>query len=196
MTKTKIPYEEARLKFKKFPLVNPKKTVQQKQEESIPLERRERYLLGLGHQNKTADRLLIFDRPANRGAKRVTAPRSKEKKPERSVAVYLIRFRSIMDPCLTFLKIGITNDQKNRFGFDVHRYNMETIKNVRNLTRKEALKIEGRLHRMFVEKSHTPKMKLLSGGNSECFEDDEEIISMTCKLFEIIKNDLADIVQR
>ena len=173
--KLKVPFEIAQRGFRRFPVFD-RKTVAQKQLESIPLERKESRALGLSHQYKTADRLLIFDRPVNRSAKNVTRPRAKPKKPERSVSVYLLRFTSVPNPYHTFLKIGITNDLSARFELDLYRHTTTTLKIVKNLTRREALKVEGRLHRMFVNKSYTPTVKLLSGGNSECFVDDQEIM--------------------
>lgn len=193
--KEKLSFEAAQRGFRRYPVIGRKKSVAQKQQESIPLERIERRALGLSHQYKTADRLLIFDRPVNRSAKSVTKPRAKQKKPPRSVSVYLVRFTSVPNPYHSFLKIGITNNLPERFELDLYRHTCSHLNIVGKLTRREALKIEGRLHRMFVSKSYTPKVKLLSGGNSECFLEDQEIIDTVERVFAIVKNDLAGLAQ-
>lgn len=189
--KEKLSFEAAQRGFRRFPVINPKKSVAQKQQESIPLERIERRALGLSHQYKTADRLLIFDRPVNRSAKSVTKPRAKPKLPPHSVSVYLLRFTSVPNPYHSFLKIGVTNDLSARFGLDLYRHTWSLLKVVKKLTRREALKVEGRLHRMFASKSYTPSVKLLSGGNSECFVDDQEIIDTVGIVFDLIKKEIS-----
>ena len=57
--------------------------------------------------------------------------------------------------------------------------------------RSEALDIERRLHAMFAAKSYSPKLRLLSGGNTECFVDDDEIIKTVATLFELVRAGLA-----
>lgn len=92
------------------------------------------------------------------------------------VCVYLVRFVSITSPTYGFLKVGITNEM-DRFAADSERY-IHTVLNKRFCSsRKEALKIEANLHARYQHLTHKPRVPLLSGGNSECFEDNEVIVN-------------------
>lgn len=142
---------------------------------------------------KTADRSLLHDQPVNGAARSATLRSKGEPKPERSVFVYLIRFRSIMNPHYSFLKIGITNNMSERFELDSYRFKKQVLDSVGKMLRREALDVEVRLHRMFAERSHRPTMNLLSKGNSECFEDDASIIAATTNLFSLLRQELAAI---
>lgn len=186
--------KEARRRFGQFPVrvETKQERIARKQAESVPLERAESRALQLSTVCRTADRLLIYDRPANGAAKRVIERFEPDQPPpERSVIVYLIRFSSRVSDEQPFLKIGITNNMGERFGFDYYRYDASTVDTVSGLKRSEALDIERRLHAMFAAKSYSPKLRLLSGGNTECFVDDDEIIKTVATLFELVRAGLA-----
>jgi len=188
--KPNIPFEEARRRAKKFPQIR-KSTVYEKWMESLPLERKERKVLGLGDLYRTADRMPIHCNPANADARNATKPRPRQKKPVVSVIVYLVRFTSITNPTHTFLKVGVTNSLKERFELDCYRYTVKCIAASAKMTRREALKIERQLHGRFKEKGYVPEIKLLSKGNSECFLDDDEIIQDALKVLSIKGYSLA-----
>lgn len=194
MVKPRLPYEEAKKQFKRFPVINPKKTVQQNWSESIPLERAERRALSLDSLCRTADRLLIYDAPANKSARgALKSWKQKQKKPARSVIVYLVRFTSKITDEPPFLKIGITNDPAGRFGFDSYRYHRKYLKSSPLLKRAEATDVERRLHRLFADKAYIPNLKLLSKGNSECFIDCDEVLTTTSNLFRLLEEELRSI---
>lgn len=103
------------------------------------------------------------------------------------VSVYLIRFTLIMNPYYRFLKVGISNDVRHRFDEDFLRYRQDTVARLNGLTRSRALQIEQRLHTLFSDKRHTPRIRLLSQGNTECFEDDPLIVKRVKGYFKGVK---------
>lgn len=184
----KIPYEIAKRGFKRFPDFS-RISVATKQRESVPLEQKEKRALGLSSQYRTADRMLIYDRPVNRSARGVTKPRKKDKVQRRKVAVYLVKFTSKITDEQVFLKIGISNELPTRFDLDFYRYDRAILNRISDLTRKEALRVERQLHALFRAKSYVPKLKLLSRGNSECFVYDDEIISTVGTAFDLLREE-------
>jgi hypothetical protein len=98
-------------------------------------------------------------------AKELSKPKNKQ------VLVYFVRFRSKVVPTCSFVKIGITNDNSLRFNFDSHKFDITTLAKIFRNTRKEALAIEKSILKQFKQHLRIPSIKLLSGGNSECFED-------------------------
>jgi hypothetical protein len=97
---------------------------------------------------------------------------TRDKRRRESVSIYLLRFRSKTNPTYSFLKIGITNHIKDRFGFDSHRYDVENIAMAHGFSRGEAKSAEAAMHDKFSEWSHKPQVPLMSKGNTECFIDD------------------------
>lgn len=132
-----------------------------------------------------AQQFLVKVHPKAKGGKKTVAKDGTER-----VTVYLLRFRSKTNPVYAFLKIGISNQMADRFGFDSHRYDVETVRLLRNLHRREAKQIEARLHQLFAEWSHAPRVALMSKGNTECFEDQIEIIDQTAIVFAAFKEEL------
>ena len=132
-----------------------------------------------------AQRFLVKVHPKAKGGKKTVGKDGLER-----VTVYLLRFRSKTNPVYSFLKIGISNQMADRFGFDSHRYDVETVRLLRGLHRRDAKKIEARLHELFSEWSHIPRVALMSKGNSECFEDQVEIVDQTAIVFAAFNKEL------
>jgi hypothetical protein len=102
----------------------------------------------------------------------VKSEKEKQKKPD--PVVYFIRARYKGGEHYTFLKIGISSYKSIRFDFDSHRYSFATLALINCPSRQKAREIETKLLVKFSHKKHTPKINLLSGGNTECFIDDFE----------------------
>ena len=96
---------------------------------------------------------------------------AKEASKKANFVVYFIRIRSLTAITYSFLKIGISNNKEIRFDFDSHRFRFATLATIKCSSRKEALEIESKLLKKFKDRKHIPSIKLLSGGNTECFDD-------------------------
>lgn len=91
------------------------------------------------------------------------------------VAVYFVRFTSIEVPTYSFLKICISNATNIRFDFDSHRFKHAVLAQIKGLTRERAIRIEAQILEKFALHKHTPRMALMSKGNSEFLEDSKEL---------------------
>lgn len=110
------------------------------------------------------------------------------------VKVYLVRFRSKRNPFYSFIKIGISNSgTRIRFFEDLGRYDILQLGAIKSIQRNKALEIEKRLHQMFADMQHIPNPTLLCGGNTECFVNDEQMITKVLEIFSLFTKELKRI---
>jgi hypothetical protein len=84
--------------------------------------------------------------------------------------VYFVRFTLRSDPHVTFVKIGVTAYAiTERFFLDLDRYDIAVICETPHLPERMALSREADLHNAFKKFSFYPKVRLRSGGNTECY---------------------------
>jgi hypothetical protein len=189
-TKPKLEFTELKKKWHRFPETKSEK-VARKQAESLALEYAEKRQNGV-FSHRTVERDLLSTTPIG-GRKGHIYGRKKSQDPDK-VCVYLLRFISIRKPYYKFLKIGITNVRiGTRFAEDCYRYKLTPLGVLRGLKRNDALKIEKRLHSMFADAKHEPDPGLLSGGNTECFYDEEGIVRTTLRIFALFNIELERI---
>ncbi len=141
----------------------------------------------MGWHQRTIWSDVLVRRPVNGGQYR-SARKSRKAKSKQNVNVYLFRIKT-KGSDETFLKIGITNSIADRFEFDVVRYKFVLLGRVGCLSRKEAIRIEKRLHALFANLSYRPKNGFVSGGHTECFVDHERIIETTRSLFALVEEE-------
>ena len=113
----------------------------------------------------------------------VKTQKEAQREPNKLITVYFIRARSKIAITYSFLKIGISNNKEIRFDFDSHRFTFITLASLKCSSRTEALRIESELLKKFSSRKHIPSIKLLSGGNSECFEDAVDLESEITEAF-------------
>jgi hypothetical protein len=101
------------------------------------------------------------------------------------VSVYFKQFTSIVVPTYSFLKIGITRHGGRRFSFDSEKFIIKDLADIRCKERNTALKHEKELLAEFAEFLQPPKIRLLSGGYSECLVYDQNLISTVMEAFKV-----------
>jgi hypothetical protein len=137
----------------------------------------------------------IIRRPVNRDAGPSDFGFRGYTKAGKGVNVYLFRIKTKSHDEV-FLKIGITNSMLERFAEDKVRYRFELLCCIGGLTRKQAISIEGRLHRMFSDFAYRPKFGFVSAGHTECFVDYQPIIDTTERLFQLVEEEKGTVKQR
>lgn len=179
-------YKKAKSRSHKFPVERPPqkilRKIKRKQEESIPLERKQRRLIGVPSW-VSQESLILHDRPY--GEKAV-----KYRHQGKDVYVYLYRIEPRSYTGEAFLKIGITRSKGERFNQDFFRYKFDLLGFVSVPNRRDALKIERGLHRMFADMQYIPKLRLLSGGNSECFYYHDGIVERCLLAFKLFREEI------
>lgn len=91
-------------------------------------------------------------------------------------SVYLVRFTLKTDRSVSFVKVGVSSvGISARFCRDRSNYDISTICKYDHLSRRDALAIEGAIHRAFYDKRIRPPVRLASG-NTECFRDTESFV--------------------
>lgn len=167
-------FKEMRRKARIFPEIK-KKTVQQKQAESIPLEQEERRQYGIPSSSyATADRTLNTI-PIDRNSQLVLS-RPRVKGGPRKTILYVVRFTHLTKNEIVFLKVGITNHSLDvRFANDVGRYRIDQVGKIEPLSRRDALLIEQCILEFLKNEKARPVIPLISGGNSECFAYTEQL---------------------
>ena len=139
-------------------------------------------------------------RPVNKNAVKLINPpknhaQSKTRKKHRDVNVYLFRVRTKGSDEI-FLKIGITNSLAHRFDEDEIRYRFDLLCSIGQLTRREAITVEKRLHSLFSDWAYNPRNGFVTGGHTECFVDYEPIVDTTRTLFGLLEEEKLSLRER